>query len=265
MRIQRTIPLLAILITAITAIPISVSANQSNDSKQIINEETVEIDGVPVTFTLYNDNGVYSETAKINENSLKRSSKIDRKAILDKAIQVADQRAEKLYSSLDSNNEPIFDSLSNSKSIYMWTEEKTNSAYGTGAGENRNTYAGHWSTVDYTVVDTAANMKAYDGASRVLYNGSRTLDRMMVTETLTKKQVSFGLSISWPPGFSISSSNSSAFLSTTWDGDYGFCTQYRNNFSASAVLNPGTFVTVKTVGQVVSNNESYTASVESKW
>lgn len=269
MRKKTKFYLLSTIIFTLSALPLSVTATtptpeQTPCENQIVNTETVEIDGIPVTFTLYNNNGVYSETAKIGGNSFNRSSKTDYKVILDKAIQIADQHAESIYSFLGSK-ESAKDSLSGSKSIHIWTEDKNNAAYGTGTGENRHTYAGHWATIDYTIVDTAGSMKAYNGASRVLYDGSRTLDQMKVTETITKKSLEFGLSVSWPPGFSISPSSNSATLSTTWNGDYGFCTQYRNNFQANALINTGTFVTVETISQVTSKNESYTASVNSQW
>lgn len=267
--------LLAVVVLLIPIKPIQAYENTailSNSQETIVNQETINIEGVPVVFTLYNNNGVYSETVSIkkDKNQLLKteSANSNNDELMASIIKVADQRAEKIYddylsdSSLSDNN-LVVNKNNTISSIYQWTESKHNAAPGTGIGENINTYAGHWTEVDYTVVDTAGSMNAYDGASRVYYAGTKTVTNMSLTETLSRR--SWEISVSYPLGFSVAPSNTSATLSSYWPENSSICTQYRNNFSASAILNSGTFVNVNTQVQVYIGSSSYTSSVNSSW
>jgi hypothetical protein len=142
----------------------------TNDSAQgtILNTETVVVDRVPVIFTLYDNNGVLSETVSLGKSTkFNQMSAIDREKLKNSILAIAEQRDKNVYRMLAQNDPSLPDDLP-PRSIaeyHEWTEEKNNSAAGTGAGENPNTYAGHWSMIDYSVLDTSAGMDAYDGAS----------------------------------------------------------------------------------------------------
>lgn len=265
------VSLVLVMCLLILAIPATASDNVGlvKDSTQgiIINQETVLVDGIPVTFTLYDNDGVYSETVHIDENvDINFKGRQERDMFLNAVLAIADQRAVDLVHPLLSQDDQFLrDEPILPQSYYSWTESKNFAAAGTGGGENPNTYAGHWSMVDYTIYETFGEMRAYDGASRVYYAGTlRPIAAMQVTETITRS--SWQISVSYPLGFSVTPSQTSATLTSYWhQPGTAICTQWRNNFRADSIINTGTFVRVNTTVQAYIGGNAYVAAVESRW
>ena len=237
------------------------SDDSSTPDRQIINSEVIEVDGVPVTFTLYLENGIYSETVsfdKTQNSYLRTLNEQTQDEFFNKISAISDERAQHVYNLISMND-------SNHKTLRSsWTEEKNNSAQGSGGGYNTNTFAGHWATVTYNPGLIESRILATNGGSRVTFNHPTIpTDKMKVTETISWSEPSISVSI--PAGFSLSSGSNSASLSTTWDGDYGMCTQYRGDFGAKTPLYHTQFFEIKTDGQAITDNVSSSATVVSRW
>jgi len=270
MRFKSLISFMLAACLLISVVPVMASDSNAfkRDSTQgiVVNKETIVVDGVPVTFTLYNNNSVYSETVSLGENvDIDAKIRLGHDMFLNDVLAIADQRADEyVYQLFSRDDQSLRDNQILPQSYYSWTESKNNANAGTGAGENPNTYAGHWSMVDYTIFETSGGMRAYNGASRVLYGGSLApVTAMQLTETISRR--SWQISVSYPLGFSVTPSQTSATLTSYWPGNHYFCTQYRNNFRADSIINTGTFVGINTTVLVYIGSNSYNAAVESRW
>jgi len=227
-----------------------------------IEREVVMVEGIPVVFEVFDDDGTITEIARIEESMMRGN--IDHRQLLNSIVDISDQRSEMIHSRFVENlYTPSWEEHESmeGRSARHWTEQHNNGAQGTGS--SRDAFAGHWATGHYRAYDIAMFLNARNGASRALWGGSGNATAFEIVETITRSGVQ--VSVSFPLGFSVNGSRSAATRSSRINQPGMMATLHRPDFSANTPITLGRLITIQTEGRSQVGGSVFVAQVTSRW
>jgi len=233
-----------------------------------IDQQIVMIDGVPVVFEVFDDNGIITEVARIEESMMRGSmDDVDRSQLLEGIRTVADEISADVHSRFVQSQQVMqaqeSQALNLARAPTIMYQQHNNSAQGTGVQGNRDTLAGHWTTARYEILGFPTFMRAFNGASRAMWIGSGNADSFEIIDTISRTGIQ--VSVSFPAGFSVNSASSSASRQAHIRQPGTMATLHRPDFSANTIVNFGSLVRVETEARAHRTNTVFVAVVRSNW
>ena len=257
---KKLLSYVVVLLILVSMLIISVSAEtvvSSDKQAKLLNTEQYNINGKVVVFNMYSDNGTIYDTVDVYTDETKQEranvdselvTKIDeilieRMDISDKYMPTSSKKAER-----GGTARAIGETLSNS-------------ALGTGTGENPMVRASHYTKRDKYEVDYYIVNDYYNGTLSVAYNGNQTLSLMRVSEVIYTNYAN--VEINFPPEYN-KISDVEATRDYPWSNTGYLRVLNRGDFDATYLTELNVLV-VQTTSYVKYGNASASAVVTSNW